>query len=340
MLELIPTDARSQISIMLVEPDTQLRTSLRQALVSAGLRSVSDYSSIDKMKEAFERQAPDLLFVDVHAPGGDACQLVRDVRFNRGGNNPFMSIMLTVWRTKIDDIEKLVNTGADHIILKPLSPQMIFKRIEALIDRRKPFVATSGYIGPDRRRGPREGSEIPHFNVPNTLRIKADNRKIDAAKLQGAIDQALRQMNGEMVVRLAFQLAFQAKRLAPLAEKGSRDASEAMKDMKWALMEFLRRIEAKGNDQIIKLARTLDEVTDRIAQSLPNPAEAKDISLLAKLAEAINLGLRSAQSPEELAGRVNDAVERAEKRRRAKLAAAAIAKASQPSPVTISTREP
>jgi DNA-binding response OmpR family regulator len=327
MFELIPADARSSIRIMLVEPDTQLRNSLRQALMGANFRNIQDYGTIEKMKEDFDREAPDLLFIDVHTPGGDACNLVRDVRFNRGGNNPFMSIVLTVWQTKIEDIEKLVNTGADHIILKPLAPQMMFKRIEALIERRKPFVATSGYIGPDRRRGPRDGTEVPHFHVPNTLKLKAASRKVDTSQLQKAIDLTLGRMNDEMVVRLAFQLAFQAERLAPMAEKASREAPFALKDLKWALMEFLRRIDEKENAQIVKLSKTLYEVSDRIGASLPNPAEAKDIALLRKLAQAINIGLKSAQTPEDLAHQVNAAIEKSERRRKAKAEAAAIARA-------------
>lgn len=328
MFELIPNDARSTIRIMLVEPDTQLRNNLRQALMGAGLKSVHDYGSIEKMKDEFERETPDLLFIDAHAPGGDACELVRNVRFNRGGNNPFISIVLTVWQTKIDDIEKLVNTGADHIILKPLSPQLMFKRIEALIERRKPFVATSGYIGPDRRKGGREGNEVPHFHVPNTLKLKAANRKVDGSQLQKAIDLTLGRMNDEMVVRLAFQLAFQAERLAPLAETGDREAPFALKDLKWALLEFLRRIDEKGNAQIVKLSKTLDEVSDRIGNAHPNPAEARDIELLRKLAQAINIGLRSAVSPEDLASKVNDAIEKSERRRKAKQEAAAISRAA------------
>lgn len=319
MLDIISPNARSTIRIMLVEPDTQLRNNLRQALMGAGFRSVPDYGSIEKMKDAFDLEPPDLLFIDAHTPGGDACELIRGVRFSRAGNNPFMSIMLTVWQSQIEDIEKLVNSGADHIILKPLAPAMIFKRIEALVERRKPFVATSGYIGPDRRNDTRrEASDIPHFHVPNTLKLKASNRKVDTSQLQKEIDQALSSLNEEMVVRLAFQLAFQAERLAPLAEMGSREAPFALKDLKWALMEFLRRIDDSSNQQIVKLARTLDDVSDRIGRSFPNAPEGKDIELLRKLAQAINLGLKSDVSPEDLARQVNAAIEKSESRKKAK----------------------
>jgi len=323
MLELIAPNARVSIRIMLVEPDTQLRNNLRQALMGAEFRNVHDYGSIEKMKDIFECDPPDLLLIDAHTPGGDACELIRGVRFNQSGNNPFMSILLTVWQSQIDDIEKLVNSGADHIVLKPVAPMMIFKRIEALIERRKPFVATSSYIGPDRRRDSREGSDIPQFHVPNTLKLKAANRKLDTGSLQKAIDRALSSMNDEMVVRLAFQLSFQAERLAPLAETGSREAPFALKDLKWALMEFLRRIDDNSNRQIVKLAKTLDDVSNRIGRSLPNAPEGKDIELLRKLAQAINLGLKSDVSPEDLARQVNAAIEKSESRKKAKQEAVA-----------------
>ena len=82
-------------------------------------------------------------------------------------------------------------------------------------------------------------------------------------------------------------------------------------------------------DQQIEAAETRLRVESPDANQ-PSPAEAKDIALLRKLAQAINIGLRSAQTPEDLARQVNAAIEKSDKRRKAKTEAAAIAQAQAP----------
>jgi DNA-binding response OmpR family regulator len=301
----------STVRILLVEPDVQLRNSLRHILMSAGFRNVLDYGSLEKLKETIELETPDLLFIDAHTPGGDACELVHRLRFGEEGRNPFLSVILTVWQSKIESLDKLINSGVDHIILKPVSPQTILARIEALIERRKPFVATSHYIGPDRRKDPRAESQIPTFDVPNTLKVKTSNRNFDMAQIQREIDRALTGINGEMVHRLAFQLAYQAENLSRLSKGSQTNYLGPLKELKWSLVELLRRLDSKGNDQIFQAARSLGDVYGRIDAVQPTQ---KDIDLLRKLAVTINLGLKNAASEEELLARVGAALEKSKQK--------------------------
>ncbi|MBI4967181.1 MAG: response regulator [Rhodospirillales bacterium] len=323
MINTIDAAAKQSVQIVLVDPDVQLRNNLRQALSSAGFRTVADYNHIKKFQDDLDKIFPDLLLIDAHMPEGDTCQMIREMRMNRLGKNPFLSVILTVWQTKIDDIEKLVSSGADHILIKPIAPQAIFERMEALMERRRPFVATSTYVGPDRRKGDREGVDpIPTFHVPNTLKIKATNRKVDVDSLQRAIDQTLNKMNDEMILRLAFQIAFQVKRLLVALGKADieGEGDQALRDLKWALMELNHRLAATAYQQIAELCNKLNTVVEGVIRAMPNPSE-RDRQLMVKLAEAINLGLKSNQNPAELASKVVKAMQSYESKKARKVAA-------------------
>jgi DNA-binding response OmpR family regulator len=321
MLERVNLNARERISIALVESDAQLRISLRAVLHGAGFRSIVDFGSLERLKEYFDQEMPDLIIIDVHTPGGDACELVRNIRFSHKGGNPFLSVIMTLWQGKVDKLEKMINAGADHIVLKPLSPQTLIARIEALIERRKPFVATSCYIGPDRRKESRGEGAVPIFDVPNTLKEKALAKILDPSELQREIDRTMVSINGEMIHRLAFQLAFQAESLAYVISQEPAKTAETLNDYKVALLELMRRLDPKKEDQTNKTVKSLYGIHGRIEASSPNP---DDVALLRKMSSAINIGLKNAETGDALMRQVREALEKA-KRAQAKSAAGPLA---------------
>ena len=47
---------------------------------------------------------------------------------------------------------KARDAGVNEFLVKPISANTLFERIEALIERPRPFVRLEGFFGPDRRR--------------------------------------------------------------------------------------------------------------------------------------------------------------------------------------------
>ena len=85
-----------------------------------------------------------------------------------------------------------MNSGPDDLLLIPFAPDQIMSRLKILVERRKPFVVTHDYIGPDRRTAPRPGTtSATQFQVPNPARAQAlslpqghyDIQKNDAIKV-------------------------------------------------------------------------------------------------------------------------------------------------------------
>lgn len=86
-------------------------------------------------------------------------------------NNPSAMIaIMAVTRGKVDCINRqttailiapTLNTqslisardaGIDEILTKPYSPLGLHQRIQAVLDKKRPFVRSGGFAGPDRRR--------------------------------------------------------------------------------------------------------------------------------------------------------------------------------------------
>jgi two-component system, cell cycle response regulator len=76
---------------------------------------------------------PDLILSDVHMPGGDGFDFIREVKADpKLSSIPFLFLSSTVWRDK-DRIEGLT-LGAQKFIVRPIEPQDLLREVEACLN--------------------------------------------------------------------------------------------------------------------------------------------------------------------------------------------------------------
>jgi two-component system alkaline phosphatase synthesis response regulator PhoP len=80
--------------------------------------------------EAFQRQSPDLVILDVMLPGMDGLEVCREIR----ASSAVPVILLTA---RSEDVDKLIGLelGADDYITKPFSPRELVARVRAVLRR-------------------------------------------------------------------------------------------------------------------------------------------------------------------------------------------------------------
>ena len=136
--------------IVIADGERSVRQGIRQILPDQGYRSLRDYGDLDIVEDEIKNTLPDLIVMDSMMDDGEAPALASRIRAGDLGVNPFVGIIMTVWQPSQAVIRRVVNSGTDDIIVKPLSPKSVMDRISAVAYHRKPFVVTSDYIGPDR----------------------------------------------------------------------------------------------------------------------------------------------------------------------------------------------
>ena len=129
----------------------------------------------------------------------------------QGGNcgNPFIVIIVTAWEKNAALIKKVVSSGADDLLLRPFSTALLGSRIESHIERRKGFVITTDYVGPDRRKDSSRPSNVELFEPPNSLKMKAKERlsaEAIAKKLDAELKSAREKLTSEKLRRDTFQV--------------------------------------------------------------------------------------------------------------------------------------
>lgn len=120
--------------VLLVDDDAALRGLLTRYLSENGyeVTAVADGVAMD---EAFTRQPPDLVILDLMLPGEDGFSLAR--RLRSGCDIPI--VMLSA---RGEDVDRIVGLeiGADDYLPKPFNPRELLARIRAVLRRRRATV--------------------------------------------------------------------------------------------------------------------------------------------------------------------------------------------------------
>jgi len=287
--------AFDQIDILLIDPDRVVRTAIRNILIDNGFRHVTVGSGMADIEMKLRIGMPDLLISDIKLEDGDLNRFVFGLRHHNVGSNPFLPVIVTAWSPTTEDVRAIVQSGADDMITKPLSAGQILQRIKALIKARKPFVVTSGYIGPDRRKPGADhdrGEKIDPIDVPNTLRAKAmGDRNADINQIQSQIDACIKKVNLEKLDRHSHQITWLVERIVPAMTFGPPDEAtvKSLERLLFVGEDVSRRMVGTKFEHVGELCRSLISVTQRILDAGDFPAH-KDVDLLKPLAQSIQRG--------------------------------------------------
>lgn len=163
----------SQLHILVVDDDVQIRTMLRRYLMDEGFQ-VSDAEDGSLMRSVLESHKVDLVLLDLVMPNEDGFTLARDIR--QRGNIPI--IMLTGKGDLIDKVAGL-EAGADDYIAKPFHLREVLARIRTVLRR---------------TAGPTTASTPPLASSLNHQRLCFEGWKLNIAKRE------LNRDNGETII--------------------------------------------------------------------------------------------------------------------------------------------
>lgn len=299
----------ANIRILLGEPDSGLRNAIRSALAREGFDRVNDFDKLKPLRDTIATGQPDLILLDSEMDQNAADDLITELRHNRLGKNPFVPVIVTIWEPTREVVQRVASSGTDDVLVKPISPAQVFERINALINNRKPFVVTSDYIGPDRRKNPRRGQQTPTISVPNTLRAKVRGERLSPSDVEAMILEAQREINDQRMKRNAFQVCFLVSLLLPELE------APVASDERLRILERLLAVARDTGDRMVgtpyehvsQLCTTLIRVASAIQDKIANPAR-KDVNLMKPLSDAILVAFNPKESAADMAGQISAAV--------------------------------
>jgi len=197
------------VDVLIYDPVSSNRTATRSALYSLGFRRTETVSTLEAFIDAMQTNPPDIALCEAQGADEELCATIQQLRQGSAGHNPFIVIIVTAWDKNTTLINRVVSSGADDLLLRPFSTSLLGQRIESHVDRRKGFIITTDYVGPDRRREGGRASNVELFDPPNSLRMKAKDRLSGddiARKLDAELRVARAKLTTEKLRRDSFQV--------------------------------------------------------------------------------------------------------------------------------------
>ena len=154
-------DQLSALKVLVSDDNVHLRAIVVSILGGIGVNKIEECSDGGKAFACLRDWTPDIAIVDFRMEPVDGVEFTQLVRNSPESPNPELPIiMLTGYADKTRVFEAR-DAGVTEFIVKPVTAQAVFDRINSVIFRPRPFVRSDSYFGPCRRR-----RQDPNFHGP------------------------------------------------------------------------------------------------------------------------------------------------------------------------------
>ena len=255
--------------VVLFNPVSQMRSTLRDAVLVQGFRNILDYSDLQRTRQAIIESSPDLIMLDLDREKEEVCKLVREIRHSSISDDPFAVIIALSWHPSIEAVNNSLEAGVDDIVMMPVSIKLLSDRIDILIRNRKEFVVTASYVGPDRRSAEdtrKDPIGLGTIKVPNNLRFKATG-DVAAAASESTVSNVKAKINDHRLNRYAQRIAWlidETLRLKATSMEVST-ASEKRLDEVASLVDSLAlELESLSQIELLEICDSMVRVIENI----------------------------------------------------------------------------
>lgn len=313
------------VATLLYDPVHTNRHLTRNALFTLGFREVDVPVTVPELRRALELGDFDLAILDVTEDETEICSLVYDMRHGRLGRNPFMVVVMTTWNQRGDLVRQVIDSGADDLLVRPLSTGQLKNRIAQQIEARKSFVVTSNYIGPDRRRDQnRRSDDGVLIAVPNSLQSKARDGVLSGPSA-AEINEVRSNIDRKRIEQAAFHIAITCRLINEQMQQtgtGPDLQREVVQHEVVALMnsvtDLRARLTAPGFELVAVFAEGLSKAADQLSRALQSSdldSSRQPLALLGELATGIRVALDPSKNEASMASEIGETVARIQARR-------------------------
>jgi two-component system chemotaxis response regulator CheY len=141
-----------RLRILVVDDNVHMRRLVTTVLQAFGVTQIHEANSGEQAWEMLREHSPDIIILDWVMEGMSGIELTRMIRINPQSPNPFVPVIMLSGHTSIEHVQKARDAGVNEFIAKPVSVKTMMTRMGAVIESPRPYVRTSVYFGPCRRR--------------------------------------------------------------------------------------------------------------------------------------------------------------------------------------------
>jgi CheY-like chemotaxis protein len=143
----------SRLRFIIIDDNAFIRRVMRALLHGFGAREVFEAEDGAAGLEAFMQHAPDIVITDWEMPILDGIEVAKMIRQPGSSPNAYVPIIMVSAHSEMRRVMQARDAGVTEFLVKPISAKSLYQRVLNAVANPRPFVRTSNYFGPDRRRG-------------------------------------------------------------------------------------------------------------------------------------------------------------------------------------------
>ncbi|MEQ8321663.1 MAG: response regulator [Rhodospirillales bacterium] len=304
---MIERNTFDQVDVLLIDTDLNARQGVRTILSNNGFSGVTLGTDLARVREAVTTRMPDLLLCGTEFPDGKVTDLIRDIRQNRIGNNPFMPIIVLLGEPTPAMVSEVIRSGADDVVMKPVSTKALLDRIHLQVHKRKPYIVNDEYLGPARK-----GDDVSRaIDPPNPLHAKATGGQVRFHEIERAIDNALLEVRNRKLENMGPEIAALVGRVVPMIDNKPKISQTAVGGLQMLIemnSDLIGRLSGTKYDHVSELCKAMVAVSKRLCKNAEQPPDMTQVKLLKPLSQAIQAGfaggINSADAARQIVQRI------------------------------------
>ncbi len=132
------------LKVLLVDDDEHMLLLLNTMLNRLGMRDIRRSTGVAEAIRELQHAPVDVVITDLHMSPLSGIDLVREIRQGDSFGWRDIRILMITGQPDLRHVEEAVRGGIDDFLVKPISPETLYGRIVAVLERRDPRRSLDG----------------------------------------------------------------------------------------------------------------------------------------------------------------------------------------------------
>lgn len=140
------------IRILIADDNHHMRVLLTEILRAIGVIHIHEAADGAQALQMLRNHQVDIVMTDLSMQPLDGIDFVRLLRNSPDSPNQMIPVIMITGHSTMRRVAEARDAGVNEFLAKPLTARGVLERIGRIVEHPRPFIRTSDYFGPDRRR--------------------------------------------------------------------------------------------------------------------------------------------------------------------------------------------
>ena len=159
------------LKLLLVDDNQHMRILLGEILRAIGCREIYEADDGGAAFAMLRAYPIDIVMTDMAMAPLDGIDFVLKLRNSGDSPNPMVPVIMISGHGTLKRVAEARDAGVTEFLSKPVTARGVIERINRVVTYPRPFVRSSDYFGPDRRRHDDAEFEGPYRRVSDAVDV-------------------------------------------------------------------------------------------------------------------------------------------------------------------------